>query len=225
MNRAHHAFRIVALAFVAEALALANTASAGNPATFTINSGTGDLTFGGGAMCTNHFDSGGPTGFQTSTGSAKPGVRTTFIGTGFVASCHGTTSGGGGGSNVIITITFAGTNSFTVDTTQAFQLGNTYNVTVRETGGPMRTCTSNASPAGNFQLTHPTPIVGFPRLWPSDSVGAANPSFSVGSPGLTKGAFANVSPTFPSCGGWGPTLTGNFSGGITAFDFDYTIQY
>lgn len=227
MNRVQHAFRLAALAFIGATLAMTNTASAGNPVTFAITAGTGDLSWTGGANCsTNHFDSGGPLSFVTSTGSAKPGIRTTFVGASFVASCHGVTSGGGGGSNVIITITFAGTNSFTIDTTQAFQLGNSYTVKVQETGGLMRTCVSNPTAAGNFQLTHLAPIAGFPRLWPSDSVGAANPGFSVGSPGLKKDAFANLSPSFPaSCGTWGGTLTSQFSGGISKFEFDYTIQY
>lgn len=183
MNRSQHAFRFAALAFVVGALVITNPAAAGNPVTFTITAGSGKLNFFGGAFCpsSSGFDSGGPTGFQTTGGSAKPLVHTTIAGTSFVASCHGTTSGGGGGSAVIITLTFAGSNLFTIDATQqTFQLGNTYTVKVQETGGLMRTCISNpTSPIGDYQLIRSSPIVGFPRLWPSDSVGAANPGFAV----------------------------------------------
>ena len=140
--------------------------------------------------------------------------------------CDGTipTGGSGGTDAVQLIVTFTGTTSFAVTTTntQSYQLGNNYSVQVTELNSPFRTCTSG-NVNGNYQVSNSGVLNGFPRLWPTDGPNAANPAVD-GT--LTKNGFGAGSPVFPiSCGTWKATLDAAFNNGVTAFSFDYSMEY
>jgi hypothetical protein len=209
---------------------IASVALAGTSVSFTVTSGSllGELIWAGGAGCpaSTGLSSGGAGSLTTSTGTAgPPNFDTTYGGSGFTVECDGTLpgAGGGGGDAVQIITTFTGTTSFDVDTSnyQTYQLGNNYTVEVTELNSPFRTCTSGAV-NGNYEVDNSGALTGFPTAWPTENAGAATPAVS-GT--LAKDAFGNGAPSFPSCGGWGPTLNAAFANGVSGFFFTYSMGY